>query len=115
MPTNAPYVDTPSFLKSSDMGHLIHHPTHKRDVDPPSGGGDDGGMEARVAKLESLAEKTSERLAAIDLRLTKLETRSESFATKSDVSDAKASIIMWVVSAILLAQLLPALLKKFGL
>lgn len=73
------------------------------------------GMEAQRPKLEGLAERTGERLAAIELRLTKLETRAESFATKADVSDAKNSIIMWVVSAILLAQLLPALLKKFGL
>lgn len=34
---------------------------------------------------------------------------------KSSVAEAKNSIIMWVVSAILLAQLLPAMLKKFGL
>jgi hypothetical protein len=37
------------------------------------------------------------------------------YSTKADVADAKNSIIMWVVSAILLAQLLPALMKKFGL
>ena len=35
--------------------------------------------------------------------------------TKAAIADAKNSIIMWVVSAILLAQLLPSILKKFGL
>jgi hypothetical protein len=30
------------------------------------------------------------------------------------VAEAKTSTIMWVVSAIFLAQLLPALLKSFG-
>lgn len=68
----------------------------------------DGGMEARVAKLEDFAQDTRERLVRI-------ETRMESFATKADLAEAKNSIIMWVVSAILLAQLLPAILKKFGL
>ena len=37
------------------------------------------------------------------------------YSTKADVSEAKASIIMWVVSAMFIAQLLPAFLKKFGL
>lgn len=95
-------------------------------IDPRGGarafGGEppyDDGMEARVAKLESLAEKTGERLNAIDLRLARIEARQEEFtkhyATKADLTEAKNSIIMWVVSAILLAQVLPPLLKKFGL
>lgn len=87
-------------------------------VAPPKDGGPPPpptDMEARVAKLESLFEKFSERLTGIDVRLAKLETRADTFATKVDVAEAKNSIIMWVVSAILLAQLLPAILKKFGL
>ncbi|KGH31440.1 hypothetical protein P353_05530 [Comamonas testosteroni] len=76
-------------------------------------------MEQRVAKLEALAEKSGERLTAIETRLTRIEAKqdefSKYFATKSDVTDAKNSIIMWVVSAVLLAQVLPAILKKFGL
>ena len=79
----------------------------------------DGGMETRVAKLETLTEKTGERFNAVDVKLTKIEAQIESitkfYATKADVVEAKNSIIMWVVSAILLAQLLPAILKKFGL
>ena len=72
-------------------------------------------MEARIAKLEAIAERTSDRLSSIDVRLAKIETRLEHAATKADVSEVKSAIIMWVVSAILLAQLLPALLKKFGM
>jgi hypothetical protein len=34
--------------------------------------------------------------------------------TKAAIAEAKSSIIMWVVAAIFLAQLLPALLKLFG-
>ena len=37
------------------------------------------------------------------------------YSTKADVSEAKATIIMWVVSAMFVTQLLPAFLKKFGL
>ncbi|MFE1572196.1 hypothetical protein ACFIQG_10300 [Comamonas odontotermitis] len=84
-------------------------------TEPP----DNGDMEQRVAKLEALAEKTDERLHAIENRLTRIEAKQDEFtkhyATKADLTDAKNSIIMWVVSAILLAQLLPALLKKFGI
>ncbi|WP_457332968.1 hypothetical protein [Rhizobacter sp. P5_C2] len=83
--------------------------------DAGGGSGDDGEMEARVAKLEAIAEKTGEKLTAIDLRLTKLETRSESFATKADVSDAKYQIVVWVVATFILSQVLPIVLKKFGL
>lgn len=70
-------------------------------------------------QLEALADKTGDRLAAIDKQLTRIETRQEEFtkhyATKADLTDAKNSIIMWVVGAVFLAQVLPALLKKFGL
>ena len=84
--------------------------------DPPSGGGDNGNMEARVAKLEEFAKDTRDRLVRIESRLDNIDRNlSAHFATKADVTDAKNSIIMWVVSAILLAQLLPAILKKFGL
>jgi hypothetical protein len=91
--------------------------------DPLRGGPrppDNGDMEARVAKLETLAEKTGERLTAIDLRLTRIEGKQDEFskyyATKADVegvktsvSEAKYSIIVWVVGAILFTQVLPAL------
>lgn len=73
-------------------------------TEPP----DNGKMEARIAKLE-----TSLQQLQVDVAV--LRSDSKHYATKADVSDAKNSVIMWVVSAILLAQLLPALLKKFGL
>jgi len=102
------------------MGSLHHiKPDAASNFDKSSGGGDDGGMEARLSKLEVLAEKTGERLAGMDVLLTKIESKQEEqvrhYATKADVTEAKNSVIMWVVSAILLAQLLPPLLKKFGL
>lgn len=101
------------------------HPTAYRQqgrdaTDPPSGGGSEPPMELseRVANLEVAAEKANDRLTNIDLRLARIEAKQDEFsryyATKADVLDAKNSIIMWVVSAVLLAQILPAILKKFG-
>lgn len=57
-------------------------------------------------------EAIRERLIKIE---TKLDTLTTIFATKADVSEAKFQIILWVVSAVFLAQLLPGLLRKFGL
>ena len=73
-------------------------------------------MEARVAKLEDFAQDTRERLVRIESQLSHIDKdMSTKDGTKAAVAEAKNSIIMWLVGAILLAQLLPALLKKFGL
>ncbi len=37
------------------------------------------------------------------------------YATKADLAEGNNRIIMWVVGAIFLAQLLPAVLKRIGL
>ena len=80
--------------------------------DGDGGGGNNGDMEARIAKLEALAEKTSERLAAIEKDMAVVKSN---YSTKADVLESKNSVILWVISAFLLTQLLPAILKKFGL
>jgi hypothetical protein len=76
-------------------------------------------MEARIEKLESLGEKIVERLGGLERDIAVIKsnyaTKADVAATRADIADAKNSIVMWVVSAVLLAQLLPALLKKFGL
>jgi hypothetical protein len=77
----------------------------KRGIDNGGGPPDDGKMEARVKALE-------DALAAVK---TDVAVIRSNYATKADIAEAKNSVIMWVVSAILLAQLLPAVLKKFGL
>lgn len=91
---------------------------------PPGGGGNgEPPLEARVSKLEGIAEKTNASLAALDrdLAILKVEVTSfkqeavRTFATKADVAEAKYTIIVWIVSSVFLAQLLPFLLKKFGL
>ena len=86
--------------------------------DPP-----DDDMHTRLVNMEALAAKTGERLMVIERDLAVVKSN---YATKEDVSraegsllvkiaESKNSIIMWVVSAIFLAQLLPGLLKKLGL
>lgn len=76
------------------------HPTHKRPGTDQSGddgtgivngGGPpyDGSMENRVAKLEEFVVDARERL-------TKIETRLDHTATKSDVQESANKIIIWV-------------------
>ena len=86
------------------------------------GGGeppDNSDMQARVDKLEALAEKTQHRLASIEKDAARpqvdVAVMKSNYATGADVAEAKNSVIVWVVSAILLAQVLPLLLNKLGL
>ena len=61
----------------------------------------DESMEKRLDKLEA-------DVSAIKIDLAILKANS---ATKADVAEAKSAIILWVVSALFVAQLLPALAK----
>lgn len=78
-------------------------------LDNTGGPPDDPHMLERIEKLEKQAEKTVERLVNIERDVAVIKSN---YATGKDVSDAKNSIIMWVVAAIFLAQLLP-MLKDF--
>ena len=53
---------------------------------------DNGDMHTRVTKLESLAEKTGERLGAIDVRLERIETKVDQLATKEALALTKADL-----------------------
>ena len=79
--------------------------------EPPSGGGSGGGgynddMEARVKALEDSLATVRTDLALIKATHA---TKEDIQGAKRDIAEAKNSIIMWVVSAIFLAQLLPTL------
>jgi hypothetical protein len=79
---------------------------------PPYG----GNVEARLTKLEADVAEIKIDLAVLKaICATKSDIAEVKAETKAGLAEAKASIIMWVVSAIFLAQLLPALLKKFGI
>ena len=69
-------------------------------------------MERRIEKLErGLAA------IALDLGIIKATcaTKSDLAELKATVSEAKTTIIVWVVAVVVLARILPALLKQFGL
>jgi hypothetical protein len=69
-------------------------------------------MVAQFERIESLAEKIVERLSAIESDVAVIKSN---YATKADIAKAKNAIVMWVVSALLLAQVLPTLLTVFGM
>lgn len=68
-----------------------------------AGGGEpphNGGMEARVAKLEDFAAETRDRLARIETKLDHFQT---TFATKEDLYKALNAQTWKIVSAIFVA------------
>lgn len=67
-------------------------------VDNDSGRGEDDDMDARITALEK-------DVAAIK---TDVAVIRSNYSTGKDVAEAKSSIILWVVGAIFIAQILPA-------
>ncbi|MDK9634289.1 hypothetical protein [Enterobacter hormaechei] len=70
---------------------------HTIDYGGGNGGGDD--MQQRVKELEKDMQQMKTDIAVM----------RSNYATKSDVSDAKTSIIIWVVGAVVFSQLIPAI------
>lgn len=60
----------------------------------------DGSMETRVANLEEFVGEARTELRAIDVRLTKIETRLDSTATKADVADLGSTMVKWIVGTV---------------
>jgi hypothetical protein len=69
-------------------------------------------VEQRLGNVEQRLGTVEQRLGAVEQDVAVIKSN---YATKVDVVEAKNSVIMWVVSAIFLAQLLPLLLKKLGM
>lgn len=69
----------------------------KGPVDRPPGGGDDNGMEARVARLEVLAESTDRRLGTIEQDIRRVDAKLDGLKD----SGTRAFIAILVGGAIL--------------
>jgi ABC-type metal ion transport system substrate-binding protein len=63
-------------------------------------------------ELEKQVAELNKRMNDFELDLAVIKSN---YATKADVLEAKNSTIIWTVSAVFLAQLLPLLLKKLGM
>ena len=83
-------------------------------MDTTGGGGDNGDMEARVRSLEDAMAQVRQDLAVMR---SNYATKEDLANVRAEVANAKTSIIMWVVGAIIFAQVLPALpgiFRAFG-
>lgn len=69
-------------------------------------------MEAQIGALEAQFDKLSELLGTLERDVAVIKS---SYATRADVVEARTSVIIWLVSAILLAQVISAMLEKFGI
>ncbi|MGZ7176029.1 hypothetical protein ACXKTX_20630 [Burkholderia gladioli] len=68
-------------------------------------------MDERVKKVEAALTALQQDVAVVRANYA---TKADVEGVKTSVAEAKATIIMWVVGAIFLAQLLPVFLKKMG-
>ena len=67
--------------------------TSTPEFDGGGGGGYDGPMEARIAKLEEFATDAKERLV-------KIETRLDQTATKGDLHEQTSTMVKWIVGTV---------------
>lgn len=75
------------------------------------------GMEKRVANLEanvaSMMLDVSVMKADVAVLRTDVGILNRTCATKADVSEVKASIIMWLTAVVFVSQLIPEMIGAF--
>jgi hypothetical protein len=64
-----------------------------------------------VKQMDIRVKKVENDLASLNIDMAVVKSN---YATRTDIVEAKNSIVMWVVSAVILAQAFPLLLRKFG-
>lgn len=95
--------------ESDDAMKLLGN--HSESQEPPPPGppvdsdrrsGDDGGMEARLSKLESLFEQALERISAIELDIAVIRsnyaTREDISKMREDLAKLEATLIKWFIA-----------------
>lgn len=68
-------------------------------------------MQTRLEKLENDVQAIKTDVAVIKASYA---SKADVSAIKGDISDAKTRIILWVVSAVFFAQLLPPLIQELN-
>ena len=69
--------------------------------DGGGGGGYDGPMEARIAKLEEFATDAKERLVKIELRLEQTATKTDIAEIRGDMHKASTDISRWMIATVI--------------
>ncbi|MGI4849277.1 MAG: hypothetical protein ACRYGK_14225 [Janthinobacterium lividum] len=96
--------------KLSSLNFSRHH--RVVGLDKQSGLSHSGGGSEPPIDLSERMTVLEKETAAIRLDLVIVKSN---YATRLDVADARNQVVIWVVSAMFLTQMLPAILKKFGM
>ena len=84
----------------AELQHMIE-PETKVQFDGGGGGGYDGGMETRVAKLEDFVVDARERLTRIEVRLDQTATKADIGEIRSDMHKMNAEIKTWTLATMI--------------
>lgn len=91
-------------------GDVVGGQPPKGPVDSGGQSEDDGRMDARLTKLESVAEKTQDRLAAIEQDVAVIKSN---YATKADISALESTLLKWFIATAVTMTGLAFTIAKF--